>query len=104
MPSATRHGSFLIVLDCRKFVCSLLLAWTSSVAPFIAKAAPAPTTVTNGLAVYLNFDNNLSGQAGTTNNGSIYTGGALHGPRYKAGMIGPAATFANTSIAGQPSD
>jgi len=61
-------------------------------------------TVTNGLAVYLNFDNNLSAQAGTTNNGSIYTGGATLGPRYTPGVIGAAASFRNASTSGQPND
>jgi autotransporter-associated beta strand protein/YVTN family beta-propeller protein len=74
---------------------------TSSVAIL---TVTAPGTLTNGLVVYLNFDNNLTAQGGTTNNGSIYTGGALNGPKYKNGMIGSAVTFSNTSIPGQPSD
>ncbi len=77
---------------------------TSAVA-MLALNAPAPaTTVTNGLMVYLNFDNNLSGQLGTTVNGTLYTGGATNGPRYKTGVIGSAAGFANTGSSGQPSD
>jgi len=52
--------------------------------------------------VYLNFDNNIAAQAGTTNNGSLYTGGATLGPRYQPGIIGSAATFANTATGGQP--
>ena len=49
-------------------------------------ALPAgAASVTNGLVVYLNFDNNLNAQAGTTNNGSLYTGGATSGPRYTRG-------------------
>ena len=39
-----------------------------------------PTTVTNGLQVYLNFDNNINAQAGTTNHGALYTGGATQRP------------------------
>jgi hypothetical protein len=62
-----------------------------------------PTSVTNGLVVYLNFDNNLNGQLGTTVNGALWTGGATNGPRYKPGMIGAAASFANTGSSGQPS-
>jgi hypothetical protein len=61
-------------------------------------------TVTNGLMVYLNFDNNLNAQAGTTNNGFLYTGGALNGPRYTPGVIASAVRFANTSTSGQPDD
>jgi len=32
---------------------------------------PPATTVTNGLVVYLNFDNNLNGQLGTAVNGVL---------------------------------
>ena len=60
--------------------------------------------MTNGLVVYLNFDNNINAQGGTTNNGSLYTGGATSGPRYRTGIIGSAATFANTATGGQPDD
>jgi autotransporter-associated beta strand protein/YVTN family beta-propeller protein len=60
--------------------------------------------ITNGLVVYLNFDNNLNAQAGTTNNGAIYSGGAMNGPRYKGGVIGQAAAFANTASGGQTED
>src|SRR6266850_3865621 len=42
--------------------------------------------ITNGLVGYLAFDGNLNAGAGTTKNGAIYTGGATHGPRYKAGV------------------
>ncbi len=66
----------------------------------IASATP----VTNGLVVYLNFDDNIDAQAGTTNNGAIYTNGAVNGPRYKAGMIAQAAAFANMASDGQPED
>jgi hypothetical protein len=59
---------------------------------------------TNGLVVYLTFDGNLNAQAGTTNNGVIYTGGAINGPRYKAGVIGQAAAFANAASGGQTED
>src|SRR5947207_14812070 len=57
--------------------------------------------ITNGLVVYLPFDGNLNAQAGTTNNGVIYTGGARHGPRYKPGVMGQAAAFANTASGGR---
>ncbi len=77
---------------------------TSSVATLNVLPPGGPTTVTNGLVVYLNFDNNLAAQAGTTNHGQLYTGGATFGPRYKSGMIGSAATFTNASTSGQPND
>jgi autotransporter-associated beta strand protein/YVTN family beta-propeller protein len=77
---------------------------TSAVAALSLLPPPPPTTVTNGLVVYLNFDNNLNGQLGTSVNGALYTGGATNGPRYKAGVIGSAASFANTSNGGQPND
>ena len=79
-------------------------ATTSAVATLTVLPAGQATSVTNGLVVYLNFDNNIKAQAGTTNNGSLYTGGATFGPRYRTGIIGSAATFANTATAGQPDD
>ena len=77
---------------------------TSLVASVTILPPGAPTTVTNGLVVYLDFDNSLNAQAGTTNNGTLYTGGATLGPRYRSGMIGAAASFANASTSGQPND
>jgi len=60
--------------------------------------------MTNGLVVYLNFDNNIQAQAGTTYNGALYTGGATSGPRYRTGIIGSATTFTNTATGRQPDD
>ena len=77
---------------------------TSAVANLAVLPAGVPTPVTNGLVVYLNFDNNILAQGGTTNSGTIYTGGATLGPRYRAGMIAQAATFANAAAASQPND
>jgi len=77
---------------------------TSSVAVLTLNPPPPATSVTNGLVVHLSFDNTLAGQAGTAVNGALYTGGATNGPRYTAGVIGSAATFANTSNSGQPAD
>ena len=77
---------------------------TSAVATLTVLPAGVSTPITNGLMVYLNFDNSLNASANTTNNGSIYTGGATSGPRYKPGMIGSAVSFANTATAGQPDD
>ena len=77
---------------------------TSAVAVLALNPSAPVTTVTNGLVVYLNFDHTLNGQLGTTVNGTLYTGGATNGPRYKPGVIGSAASFANTGSSGQPSD
>src|SRR6266571_8664058 len=77
----------------------LLLTLTACAAPLIIDAS-----ITNGLVVYLNFDNNINAQAGTTNSGSLYNGGAANGPRYKTGVIGSSVNFANTATAGQPND
>ncbi len=77
---------------------------TSAVAALALNPSPPATPLTNGLVVYLSFDNNLNGQLGTTVNGVLYTGGATNGPRYKPGVIGSAVGFANTGGSGQPSD
>ncbi len=77
---------------------------TSMVALLNVFPPGAGSTVTNGLVVYLNFDGNILAQAGTTNSGAIYTGGATLGPRYRAGVIGQAAAFANSPVASQPND
>jgi YVTN family beta-propeller protein len=76
----------------------------ASLAVWVCMGAICNAAITNGLVVYLPFDGNLSAGAGTTNNGVIYTGGATHGPRYKAGVIGQAAAFANTATGGQTED
>jgi hypothetical protein len=60
------------------------------------------TNITNGIAVYLNFDNNLAGQAGTPVSGSPI--GATGQPRYAPGRIGAAADFQNDGKDGPPSD
>lgn len=56
--------------------------------------------MTNGLMVYLNFDQNLNAQAGTKVSGAVYRGTARYGP----GMIDSAASFSNVSANAQPSD
>jgi autotransporter-associated beta strand protein/YVTN family beta-propeller protein len=73
---------------------------TTSLVATLSVATQSP--ITNGLVVYLNFDSNLTAQAGTSVSGALYTGGAANGPRYKPGVIGAAATFANTASSGQP--
>jgi YVTN family beta-propeller protein/autotransporter-associated beta strand protein len=79
-------------------------ATTSAVATLTVFAPGQTGSVTNRLVVYLNFDNNINAQASTTNNGSLYAGGATSGSRYRTGIIGSAATFANTATGGQPDD
>jgi autotransporter-associated beta strand protein/YVTN family beta-propeller protein len=74
-------------------------ATTSAVAS-LTLFPPGSASITNGLVVYLNFDNNLNAQAGTTNSGAVYAGI----PRYRAGLIGAAVNFANSATAGQPDD
>lgn len=75
-------------------------------------AAPAsynwdPTTfgleasaLTNRLQVYLNFDNTLAPQGGTTIGATVYAGT----PKYGPGLMGQAAHFTNPSGNGQPTD
>lgn len=73
-------------------------------------SAPAHLTVlsaaqiTAGMAVYLNFDNNIDAQAGTTNSGTPI--GFVGIPEYIPGPIGSAAIFNNdgTSPMGWSSD
>ncbi len=77
---------------------------TSAVATLALIPPPPATAVTNGLVVYLNFDDDLNGQLRTAVNGVLYTGGATNGPRYIIGMSGSAASFANTGNSGQPND
>lgn len=67
-------------------------------------STPAPLTVlsaaniTNGIGVYLNFDNNLDGQAGTSVSGTPL--GNVAQPRYAPGRIGAAADFQNDGTDG----
>jgi autotransporter-associated beta strand protein/YVTN family beta-propeller protein len=77
---------------------------TTSAVANLTLTPPGSASITNSLVVYLNFDNNLDAQAGTTNKGALYLGGAVNGPRYLPGIIGGAATFANAATAGQPDD
>lgn len=79
-------------------------ATTSAPARLTVRPREQPSSVTNQLVVYLNFDGQLEAQAGTTNPGALYAGGAAHGPRYVAGVAGSAAQFANHSSSGQPDD
>lgn len=54
-------------------------------------------SITNGLAVYLNFDNNLDAQAGTAVGGTAI--GADPTPKYTTGAVGGAVTFNNDASA-----
>ncbi len=72
-------------------------------------SAPAAVTVlsssnvTNGIAAYLNFDNNIDGQAGTPINGTPI--GYDPTPKYTNGIVGAAAMFNNDgSGSGIPTD
>jgi hypothetical protein len=56
--------------------------------------------ITDGLVVYLNFDETLDGQAGTAVNGRLLTGTA----RYTKGVFGQAAQFRNSFDAQSPND
>jgi len=60
--------------------------------------------VVQGLAAYLNFDNNLDAQAGTTHNGAIYAQSAAPSAKYVPGIAGQAVSFSNDGSGGQPSD
>jgi Concanavalin A-like lectin/glucanases superfamily/Immunoglobulin domain len=65
----------------------------------------AAQTTLQGLQVYLNFDNNILGQAGTTHNGVIHPSSGDPSAKYQAGMIGQAAAFNNNGSSGaSPSD
>ncbi|HWQ91629.1 MAG TPA: LamG-like jellyroll fold domain-containing protein, partial [Clostridia bacterium] len=110
VPGAT--GSVLTIANCSTndsgaYTVRVINAFgsvTSSVAILSLLPAGVATPVTNNLVVYLNFDGNLNAQAGTTNPGSLYKGGATMGPRYGAGVIGQAASFANSAVSTQPND
>ena len=96
-------GSSFESLCSRANCLSARLLFSSVVVLFVIHASGA--TITNGLVVYLNFDNNFAAQAGTTNNGSVYTGGAVNPARYVTGRIGSAVTFTNAAVDnGQPTD
>jgi hypothetical protein len=59
-------------------------------------------SVTNGLAVYLNFDNNILAQAGTAHGGTAT--GLDPTPKYVAGIVGQAAIFNNDGSGTTPVD
>lgn len=61
------------------------------------------SNITNGIAAYLNFDNNIDGQIGTPYNGT--TIGYDPTPKYTNGIVGTAAMFNNDgSVSGIPTD
>jgi hypothetical protein len=71
--------------------------------PVTLTVSPQPSCgVTEDLMVYLNFDNNINAQAGTTVDGALF--GTVAAERYVPGIIGGAASFRNDAGAGGPSD
>lgn len=75
----------------------------TSAPPVSLTVLPTPSCVlSEDLAVYLNFDNNINGQGGTTVNGTAQ--GAQGVERYIPGVLGQAASFRNDANAGGPSD
>jgi hypothetical protein len=76
-----------------------------TVAALLAGVGSSPAqSVLQGLAAYLNFDNNLDAQAGTTNSGAIYGQSADPNAKYVSGIAGQAVSFNNDGSSGQPSD
>lgn len=84
---------------------TVLFPLLSAAAMALWSAAVSAQTSTQSLAVYLNFDNNIDAQAGTTIRGSIYTASGDPTAKYTTGIIGSAASFSNDGSAGAaPSD
>lgn len=83
--STNEQGSYTVVVTNR-------FGSVTSAPPALLTVLPI-TNIASGLAVYLNFDNNISAQAGTTNNGTPV--GAVAVEKYEAGIIGSAARFDN---------
>ncbi|MCX6928119.1 MAG: immunoglobulin domain-containing protein, partial [Verrucomicrobia bacterium] len=70
--------------------------------PAVLTVAPI-TGINSGLAVYLNFDNNINAQGGTTNGATAVGNSAV--PTFTNGIIGSAASFNNdNSDSAPPSD
>ena len=67
--------------------------WSSALVLATWIAASSHAGVTDRLEVYLNFDNNLDGQLGTTINGSVTP--LTRSPRFVEGMFLEAASFMN---------
>jgi Concanavalin A-like lectin/glucanases superfamily/Immunoglobulin domain len=71
--------------------------------PAILTVTPGPASITNSLAVYLNFESNILAQAGTTINGTAI--GAVGQEVYTRGQVGlSAASFNNDPYATSPTD
>ncbi len=100
------NGSILAGATTRSFLLSNLTTNSTGAYTVVANdgvgsitSAPAALTVlpasqiTAGIAVYLNFDNNIDAQAGTTNSGTAI--GNVGIPEYTPGPIGSAAIFNN---------
>ena len=77
---------------------------TSAIATLTVLPPRQATSVTNGLVVYLNFDNNIKAQAGTTNNGSCTPAARPMARATRPASSVPPPAFANTATSGQPDD
>jgi len=83
--STNNAGNYTVVVSDR-------FGSVTSTPPAVLTVLPT-IPITTGLAVYLNFDNNINAQGGTTNNGTAV--GSVGLPRYTNGIIGSAASFNN---------
>jgi len=90
--STNNDGSYTVVIS------NSFGSVTSS--PPATLAVTPITGITSGLAVYLNFDNNINAQAGTTNSGTPVGNVAV--PTYTNGIIGSAASFNNNDSDSPP--
>ena len=81
-----------------------VFAWCWAGATHAQDQPTAASPITNGLVVYLNFDNNLSAAGGTSVNGAVYRSGSGQPPRFVSAVIGQGVSFANTPTSGQPDD
>ena len=88
---------------CRAVVVAVF-AWCWAGATHAQDQPTAGSPITNGLVVYLNFDNNLSAAGGTAVNGAVYRSGSGQPPRYVPAVIGQGVSFANAPTGGQPDD
>ena len=83
--STNNAGSYTVVI-------SNQFGSVTSSPPAVLTVTPI-TGISSGLAVYLNFDNNIGAQGGTTNSGTAV--GSVGAPTYTNGIIGSAASFNN---------
>lgn len=67
-------------------------------------SAPFGVPLANGLRVYLNFDDTLAAQGGTTNNGALHSTPPDAVARFVDGRLGRAASFDNSGGSEPPDD